>query len=90
VDVPIKLSMYLCIFIVSLWLVVQRKQAEAKSPQSEWISLGACVVPHVELVDHMLSFNNIFLIVIVNEPIEGSDTSFEERNLIFSRMKANL
>jgi hypothetical protein len=38
----------------------------------------------------MLSFNNIFLIVIVNEPIEGSDTSFEERNLIFSRMKANL
>jgi hypothetical protein len=26
----------------------------------------------------------------VNEPIEGSDTSFEERNLIFSRMKANL
>jgi hypothetical protein len=38
----------------------------------------------------MLSFNNIIPIVIVNEPIEGSDTSFEERNFIFSKMEANL
>jgi hypothetical protein len=37
-----------------------------------------------------LPFNNIIPIVIVNEPIEDSETSFEERNHIFSRMKANL
>jgi hypothetical protein len=26
----------------------------------------------------------------VNETIKGNDTSFEERNLIFSRIKANM